>query len=346
MTNMNRSEFATLVLSWYEQHQRVLPWRYTSDQTPDPYYVWLSEIMLQQTQVDTVIPYFNAFIFRWPRVQDLAGASIDDVLHAWQGLGYYARARNLHACAQRVTLKGGFPSTQEELQTLPGIGPYASAAIAAIAFQQASVVVDGNVARIMSRVFGFSKPIKQNTNAIYEMAEKLTPKLRVGDYAQALMDIGSGVCRPTQPKCDECPVRVTCVAGQSNDPASFPKKPEKKILPTRLAVAYGCVRGDKVLLRQRTHHKMLNRLWELPGSNWEQDCLPELPEVLGGCFDIKHTFSHFHLITRTVQSEQIDEEYLDDSEVWIQVCELDQIAISTLTKKMLKVLLKKKDSLF
>jgi A/G-specific adenine glycosylase len=335
---MNRAKISDHVLHWYDLHKRDLPWRYTQGQTAAPYRVWLSEMMLQQTQVETVIPYFQRFVSKWPTVHDLANADLDEVLHQWQGLGYYARARNLHKCAQIIseTKGGAFPSTPIELQALPGIGLYASAAIAAIAFNTPATVVDGNVARIVSRLFGFLTPIKHNQTAIYKAAASATPSQRPGDYAQALMDIGSSICTPRSPKCNECPLKHGCKAYASGTPEAYPNRPFKTTIPTRYAVSFRCIQDDKILLRKRSHQRMLNGLWELPGSDWYADSLPELPEVSGTYRDVKHTFSHFHLITRVITTPLIEDEFLDGSERFQPLTTLDQLALSTLTKKLLK----------
>lgn len=334
---MNRAKISDKVLQWYDQHHRKLPWRYTQGEIAHPYKVWLSEMMLQQTQVDTVIPYFQRFVSKWPTLSDLANADLDEVLHQWQGLGYYARARNLHKCAKIIaeSMDGIFPTTPTELQSLPGIGPYASAAIAAIAFNSPATVVDGNVARIISRLFGFQTPIKNNQKAIYEAATSLTPNIRPGDYAQALMDIGAGICTPRSPKCDACPLKLDCNAFASGTPEAYPQRPPKAAIPTRLAVSFRYIQDDQILLRKRSHQRMLNGLWELPGSDWGTDCLPELPYTSSPFIDVKHTFSHFHLITRVITTPLIDDEFLDGSECLHPLKSLDQLALSTLTKKLL-----------
>jgi A/G-specific adenine glycosylase len=336
---MNSVKISDKVLRWYDIHQRTLPWRYTTGQIADPYHVWLSEMMLQQTQVYTVIPYFQKFTEKWPTVQQLAAADLDEVLHLWQGLGYYARARNLHKCAQKIVehFDGEFPKTPLELATLPGIGPYASAAIAAIAFKYPATVVDGNVARIVSRVFGFGAPIKKNQKQIYTSAESVTPSLRAGDYAQALMDIGSGICTPRSPKCGQCPLNKDCKAYASGAPELFPGRLDKASIPTRFAVAFVCLNDGHILLRKRSAEKMLGGLWELPGSDWYTDSLPELPDDIGIAYkDVKHTFSHFHLITRVANVASVEPEHLNGEEVSWAISALDQLALSTLTKKLLK----------
>lgn len=335
---MDRRNFSHLILSWYDEHRRVLPWRFNPGEMANPYFVWLSEMMLQQTQVDTVIPYFLSFIHRWPTVEALANATLDEILHAWQGLGYYARARNLHKCAQIVTaeFQGFFPESVSDLQRLPGIGPYASAAIAAIAYNISATVVDGNVARIVSRVFGFQTPIKHNKNAIWKAAEVLTPYMRAGDYAQALMDIGATICVSGSPICEKCPVKTQCSAYASGEPQIYPLKAQKVQVPTRYAVAFFCTNGERILLRKRTNQKLLSDLWELPGSNWSDDSLPELPDVSDAPYcDVKHTFSHFHLITRVIQCPEVEDEYTTGQEKWVAVEDLSTLALSTLTKKLL-----------
>ncbi|MDP3641251.1 MAG: NUDIX domain-containing protein, partial [Alphaproteobacteria bacterium] len=232
---------------------------------------------------------------------------------------------------------GAFPKKPEELASLPGIGPYASAAIAAIAFNVPATVVDGNVARIISRVFGFSTPIQRNRKQIYAAAEGLTPPLRAGDYAQALMDLGSGICTPRSPKCQACPLHTDCKAYKSGTPEQFPGKLIKPSIPTRYAVAFICTNDNQILLRKRTGKKMLHGLWELPGSDWYVDSLPELPEGINEPYvDVKHTFSHFHLISRVVLASEIDSEYLNGSEILCNIHDFDQLALSTLTKKLLK----------
>ena len=336
---MNSIKISDNVLNWYDANRRTLPWRYEQGQVADPYRVWLSEMMLQQTQVDTVIPYFQKFTTKWPTVNDLALADLDDVLHLWQGLGYYARARNLHKCAKLIAeqFNGVFPSSPAELATLPGVGPYASAAIAAIAFNVPATVVDGNVARIISRVFCFSTPIRHNQKHIYTAAESLTPRLRAGDYAQALMDIGSGVCTPRSPKCNVCPLQQNCKAYESGTPEAYPGRVDKPSIPTRYAVAFICINDNQMLLRKRTGQTMLQGLWELPGSDWYVDSLPELPEDIHEPYvDVKHTFSHFHLITRVVQVSEVNAEYLNGAELLCNIHDFNQLALSTLTKKLLQ----------
>ncbi|MAJ93752.1 MAG: A/G-specific adenine glycosylase, partial [Rhodospirillaceae bacterium TMED63] len=229
----NSSDLSDALLAWYDQHRRAMPWRALPGQTPDPYAVWLSEIMLQQTTVATVGPYFKRFLARWPTVADLAAADLDDVLHAWAGLGYYARARNLHKCAAAVATKHGgiFPDNEADLLKLPGIGPYTAAAVAAIAFGRKATVVDGNVERVMARLFAVTDPLPGSKARLKELAESLTPNERCGDYAQATMDLGASICSPTNPVCGICPWRDGCDGQAQGIAVELPKKSPKKGRP-------------------------------------------------------------------------------------------------------------------
>jgi len=220
------AELSRAILDWYDGHRRDLPWRARPGEAADPYAVWLSEIMLQQTTVATVGPYFRRFLARWPRVEDLAAADLDDVLREWQGLGYYARARNLHKCAVVVAKEHGgrFPETEEGLRTLPGIGAYTAAAIAAIAFDRPAVVVDGNVERVMARLNAEDTPLPSAKPLLREYAARLTPGTRAGDYAQAVMDLGATVCTPRQPKCLLCPWNAACAARAEGIAETLPRR--------------------------------------------------------------------------------------------------------------------------
>ena len=253
------------LLDWYDRHRRILPWRAARGATADPYHVWLSEIMLQQTTVVTVGPYFQDFIARWPSVMDLAAASLDDVLHAWQGLGYYARARNLHKCAQVVAadLGGKFPEDEADLRALPGIGAYTAAAIAAIAFARPATVVDGNVERVIARLRRVETPLPPAKPELTRLAAELTPARRPGDYAQAIMDLGATVCMPRNPACDRCPWHADCAARAAGVADELPRKLPKKERPTRRGVAFWTVRRDgSVLLRRRPESGLLGGMME------------------------------------------------------------------------------------
>lgn len=244
---------ASALLDWYDSNRRTLPWRAMPGVKPDPYHVWLSEVMLQQTTVATVKGYFAKFLARWPHVNALAAAPLEDVLNEWAGLGYYARARNLHKCAQAVSTdhSGHFPTTETALRALPGIGDYTAAAIAAIAFDERAVVVDGNVERVVSRLFRVEEALPSAKKTIKARTDEITPPARAGDFAQAMMDLGSGVCTPKNPKCLLCPLNRICLAKAEGDMERFPIKAPKKLKPTRRAVSFWLVHDGHVLLERR-----------------------------------------------------------------------------------------------
>ena len=305
------------LLDWYDRHRRAMPWRAPPGTVADPYHVWLSEIMLQQTTVVTVGPYFLDFVTRWPTVGDLATASLDDVLHAWQGLGYYARARNLHKCAVVVAreLDGRFPATEAELRELPGIGPYTAAAIAAIAFGRPATVVDGNVERVIARLRGVETPLPAAKPELTRLAGELTPGERPGDYAQAVMDLGATVCTPRNPACGRCPWEGACVAAASGDTERLPRKLPKKERPTRRGVAFWAVRGDgSVLLRRRPETGLLGGMMEVPSTDWREarwtaeSAIAHAPVAaewrsLAGM--VRHTFTHFHLELTVMSADRV-----------------------------------------
>jgi len=264
------SPLAAKALAWYDANARKLPWRAGPGSRPDPYRVWLSEILLQQTTTAGAAPYYREFLRRWPNIKALAAAEIEEVMSAFAGLGYYSRARNLHACARVVAATGGaFPSDEAGLQALPGIGPYTAAAVAAIAFDQPATPVDGNIARIVSRLAGFSAPIAANRDAIAAYARTLTPARRAGDFAQALMDIGATICRPRAPACLVCPLGADCQAAASGDPEAYPGRSEKKPRPERVGAAFFAARSDGAFLARRRPPKgLLGGTMELPGGPW------------------------------------------------------------------------------
>ena len=251
-----------LLLAWYDRHRRKLPWRPPAGERADPYRVWLSEIMLQQTGVKTVGPYFEKFLARWPQVEALGRASLDDVLRMWAGLGYYSRARNLHACAVAVLRDhgGAFPDTEEGLRSLPGIGPYTAAAISAIAFGRRTMPVDGNIERVVSRLFAVEEPLPQAKPLIQQLAATLLGanecsrrrrESRAGDSAQALMDLGSSICTPKKPACALCPLNDDCVARARGEQETYPRKAPKKTGVLRRGAAFVVTRGDQLLVRSR-----------------------------------------------------------------------------------------------
>lgn len=294
---------AETLLDWYDVNARDLPWRIApqSGGMADPYQIWLSEIMLQQTTVAAVKDYFRHFITRWPTVHDLANAQDKDVMGAWAGLGYYARARNLLKSARLVVSEfgGNFPDTNTELQKLPGIGPYTGAAIAAIAFGHPETVVDGNVERVMARVFDIHTPLPTAKPEFAKRAERLTPMHRSGDYAQALMDLGAGICTPRNPICQDCPWQTGCLALERGTMADLPKKLPKKKKPTRFGIAYIAQRPDGALLMERRPDKgLLGGMLGWPGSQWCDAPLETPPfnanwQQIEG--EVRHTFTHFHL---------------------------------------------------
>jgi A/G-specific adenine glycosylase len=299
---------AALLLAWYDRHRRALPWRPLSGERADPYSVWLSEIMLQQTGVKTVGPYFEKFMARWPDIDALGRASLDDVLRMWAGLGYYSRARNLHACAVAVRRDhgGGFPDTEEGLRALPGIGPYTAAAIAAIAFGRRTMPVDGNIERVVSRLFAIEEPLPQAKPLIQQLAATLLGDARAGDSAQALMDLGSSICTPRKPACVLCPLNDDCAACARGDQETFPRKALKKTGALRQGAAFVVKRGDELLVRSRPEKGLLGGMTEVPTSHWleaqdDKAALEQAPTLKGimrwhrKTGVVSHVFTHFPL---------------------------------------------------
>ena len=296
------------LLAWYDRHRRKLPWRALPGVAADPYAVWLSEIMLQQTTVRAVGPYFEKFLARWPSVTDLGNASLDDVLRMWAGLGYYSRARNLHACAVAVTRDHGgrFPDTEEGLRALPGVGPYTAAAIAAIAFDRHTMPVDGNIERVVSRLYAVEDELPKAKPRIKELAETLLAGSRAGDSAQALMDLGATICTPKKPACALCPLMQGCAARLRGDAESFPRKAAKKTGELRRGAAFVVIRGDSVLVRTREAKGLLGGMTEVPGSDWfaghdDADAKAQAPQVKDlsrwnrKAGVVSHVFTHFPL---------------------------------------------------
>lgn len=296
------------LLAWYDRHRRRLPWRALPGEAADPYCVWLSEIMLQQTTVKAVGPYFEKFIARWPDVTAMARASLDDVLRMWAGLGYYSRARNLYACAVAVAHDhgGNFPDTETGLRTLPGIGPYTAAAIAAIAFDRRTMPVDGNIERVVSRLYAVEEPMPQAKPRIQELAATLLGPSRAGDSAQALMDLGATICTPKKPACSLCPLDDGCAARARGDQETFPRKAPKKTGALRRGAAFVVTRGDALLVRTRAAKGLLGGMTEVPNSEWlaghEDDvALAQAPAINGvtrwhrKAGVVTHVFTHFPL---------------------------------------------------
>ncbi len=333
---------ASQLLVWYDAHARVLPWRARPGETADPYRVWLSEVMLQQTTVQAVKAYFAKFVALWPSIEKLAAAPLDDVLKAWAGLGYYARARNLHACAKDVVARfgGRFPETEAGLRTLPGIGPYTAGAIAAIAFGGRHAAVDGNVERVISRLHAIATPLPDSKPEIREKAQALVPEHRAGDFAQAMMDLGATICTPKQPNCLICPLAEGCEGRITGLAPSLPRKKPKKQVPVRRGTAFWIEREDgAVLLRRRPEKGLLGGMMEVPSTSWGEEPSGEPPlhaewKALPG--KVEHTFTHFHLELTVWRAITIaDGELRDDGDYrWTAREDLGGEALPTVMRKV------------
>ncbi len=306
------------ILAWYDQHARALPWRVRPSEggrgvRPDPYRVWLSEFMLQQTTVPHATPYFLDFLRRWPTVQALAGAEESEVMAAWAGLGYYARARNLIACARVVAGERGgvFPGAEAGLRALPGVGPYTAAAIAAIAFDRPANVVDANVERVIARLFAVETPLPAAKPALRELAAGLVAADRPGDWAQALMDLGALVCTPAAPDCARCPAAFACAAVASGAPARFPLRAARPERPRRHGAAFLLTRGGEVALVRRPAKGLLGGMLALPTTAWRAEPWSDAEAVTAapvaadwrGAGEVEHGFTHFQLTLRLFHAE-------------------------------------------
>ena len=297
---------AQRLLSWYDAHQRALPWRATQDRPANPYHVWLSEIMLQQTTVAAVKPYYEKFLLLFPTVGALAKADQQEVMRAWAGLGYYSRARNLHACAQQVVrdYQGQFPDHYEGLKALPGIGDYTAAAILSIAFGKRALVMDGNVERVVSRLYRVETELPRAKTEIRGYLDVITPEKRCGDFAQSMMDLGATLCTPRKPACSLCPLQQDCLSAHQADVETFPRKAAKKERPRRLGQAFVVLRDDgTVLMRTRPPKGLLGGMSEVPNSDWMPEPAPFVAQELfpfkaawQRCPDpVRHVFTHFEL---------------------------------------------------
>ncbi len=364
---------AAKLLTWYDREARSLPWRYKDSQhnptqarpqakpsartIVNPYHVWLSEVMLQQTTVTAVIPYFNKFLQQWPCIKDLANAPLEEVLTQWAGLGYYARARNLHKCAQVIALdyQGTFPRDEAQLLTLPGIGAYTAAAIAAIAFDQRAVVVDGNVERVVSRIFQVEEPLPKSKGTLKEFAEVLTPKHRAGDYAQAMMDLGARICTPRSPTCLLCPVSAHCKAFASGMAAELPYRVKKAAKPRKEGACFFVVtQAGDILLHKRPDKGLLAKMTQIPTTSWLEDVRSQkalqkewpfktsLPlkwtEAEGS---VKHVFTHFHLTLQVyvmvIKAEQMSLFITEDTKFyWVKQDKLNKEPLPSLMQKVIK----------
>jgi A/G-specific adenine glycosylase len=337
-----------LLLGWYDRHRRILPWRSRPGEDADPYRVWLSEIMLQQTTVKTVGPYFAKFLARWPSVAALAAASRDEVLSAWAGLGYYSRARNLHACAVAVVMEHGgtFPDSEAGLRTLPGIGPYTAAAIAAIAFGRHCMPVDGNIERVVTRLNAIETPLPQAKPQVQELALALAGEARAGDSAQALMDLGATICTPKRPACALCPLNADCTALRRGDLETFPRKAPKKTGELRRGAAFVVTRGDEILVRTRADKGLLGGMTEVPTSDWlaaqnDRVARKQAPVLTGvarwqrKAGVVSHVFTHFPLELVVYTARAAGRSRAPAGMRWVKIATLQDEALPNLMRKVI-----------
>jgi A/G-specific adenine glycosylase len=337
------------LLAWYDRHRRVLPWRARKGERTEPYRVWLSEIMLQQTTVKAVAPYYARFLSRWPDVDALAAAELEDVLREWAGLGYYARARNLHACAREVAEqhRGVFPTDETGLLTLPGVGPYTAAAIAAIAYDAATLPIDGNIERVVSRLFALEEQLPAAKPRLRELTDSLKPSSRYGDFAQALMDLGATICTPKKPACSLCPWNDVCAAFKRGDQETFPRKAPKREGALRHGAAFVVVRKDgRILLQRRPAKGLLGGMSEVPGSEWHADLdinearqsAPKLGKALRwrrrpGV--VNHVFTHFPLALTVFVATAPRDTKAPKGARWASIDKLGQEALPNVMRKVI-----------
>jgi A/G-specific adenine glycosylase len=341
----------TALLAWYDRHRRKLPWRAAPGERADPYRVWLSEIMLQQTTVKAVAPYYIRFLQRWSTVRALAAAPLDDVLKAWAGLGYYARARNLHACARAVVERHGgeFPADEAALRALPGIGSYTAAAIAAIAFDIPALPVDGNVERVIARLYSVTTPLPAAKPEISRLAGALTSQRRAGDFAQAMMDLGATICTPKSPACALCPWNENCAAHARGDAEMFPRRVPKREGVLRRGAAFVARRADGfVLVRARPPNGLLGAMTEVPTTEWvqdfaERDALTAAPRFRSGkkrmswrriAGVVRHVFTHFPLELSVYSAELPARTPAPSGTRWAKISELPGEALPSLMRKV------------
>jgi A/G-specific adenine glycosylase len=339
------------LLAWYDRERRELPWRVAPGINADPYRVWLSEIMLQQTRVETVVRYYERFLARFPTVGDLAAARLDSVLKLWAGLGYYARARNLHACAREVVRRysGRFPDAEEALRELPGVGLYTAAAIAAIAFDRRAAPVDGNVERVVARLYAVEAAIPAVKPELRTLAQSLVPEKRAGDFAQAMMDLGATVCTPKRPDCRRCPWDYACVAHARGEEEIYPRRAPKAEGRLRRGAAFVVLRADgAVLLRRRAPKGLLGGMTEIPGTSWTHNF--DLAEARGAAKEIApfvadrawrrlpgsvhHVFTHFPLELTVFVAEVPKSTRAPAGMRFVQRSKLDGEALPTLMRKV------------
>ena len=340
----------TDLLAWYDRHRRKLPWRALSGQHAEPYRVWLSEIMLQQTTVKAVGPYYARFLARWPDIQALAAAPLDEVLKTWAGLGYYARARNLHACARTVVERHGgkFPPSEAGLCELPGIGPYTAAAIAAIAFDAPATPVDGNIERVIARLYAIDAPLPAAKPEIFRRAQALTPRRRAGDFAQAMMDLGATICTPKTPACALCPWNESCAARARGDAETFPRRIPKREGVLRRGAAFVAVRADGfALVRTRPVKGLLGGMTEVPTTEWQPDfddasALKGAPHFGSSkkiawrrtAGVVRHVFTHFPLELAVYTADVPARTAAPKGTRWVPIAELKDEALPSLMRKV------------
>ena len=341
----SETELSRELVAWYDRYRRDLPWRARPGTAPDPYKVWLSEIMLQQTTVAAATEYYRKFIARWTTLRELAAAPLDDVLKAWAGLGYYARARNLHACAKAVVARHGgvFPASEEVLRTLPGIGDYTAGAIAAIAFGRRAAAIDGNAERVIARFFAIETPLPAARPAIRARGLAMVPDDRSGDFAQALMDLGATVCTARRPNCLVCPWRDRCEGLKRGIADRLPVKAQKAAVPVRKGIAFWIEHDGKVLLRRRPDKGLLGGMMEVPSTAWSAD-LPRDPERWAPMVarwnkraaPIEHTFTHFHLelaVWKAAAIIDLTPRHQGDYR-WVALADLDGEALPSVMRKI------------
>ncbi len=346
------TELLAKLLTWYDRHRRVLPWRALPGRRADPYRVWLSEIMLQQTTVKAVAPYYAKFLERWPDLPALAAAPLDDVLKVWAGLGYYARARNLHACARTIVERhdGKIPATEALLRELPGIGPYTAAAIAAIAFDECTSPVDGNIERVIARLHALDTPLPAAKPEIAKFVRALTPPQRAGDFAQAMMDLGATICTPKSPACILCPWNAGCVAYTRGTTETYPRRAPKREGDLRRGVAFVVRRADGfVLVRSRPAKGLLGGMTEVPTTEWSKDfdaskATPSAPRFASvrkkitwrkTAGIVRHVFTHFPLELTVYVADVPARTSAPKGMRWAEISELGGEALPSLMRKVI-----------
>ena len=338
------NKISILLLKWYDKFGRDLPWRVKGNQKPNPYKVWISEIMLQQTTVKTVIPYYEKFILKWPDIFSLSLASQSEIMSMWSGLGYYRRARNMHLCAQFICNKfeGQFPNNEKKLIKLPGIGVYTAAAISSIAFNQRAVVVDGNIERVVSRLFAVKESILKSKKIVRSLTNNITPNEKNSDFVQAMMDLGALVCKPSNPLCDLCPISLKCVAKKKGEANNIPYKEKKITKDIRNGIAIIIKRKNEILFYTRPIKGLLGGMDAIPSYGWDEidnnnlKFLKNLRKNKIG--QISHNFSHFKLTIKIYSSKiDIDDECkIPKFYKWIKITEIKKLALPSLMEKILK----------